>query len=125
MISVIDVVGLYLVFRGKNLLAMAGDLDIKILSVALGWAAADLASTHLVDIIFVQGWSNAMKMEYIYTAAKANFELLEIVGLAYLAYSLTRKEESQLKRALAFNLILLHYLIPVVILLYKESTHNL
>lgn len=51
-VSTVDIAGLYFVLGGKRLLAIAGDLEVKILAVALGWATAELASTHLIDIVF-------------------------------------------------------------------------
>lgn len=52
LVSVIDVVGLYLVLNAKRLVTIMGDIEIKILAVSLGWAAAELISTHFLDIIF-------------------------------------------------------------------------
>lgn len=51
-VSVIDIIGLYLVINGKRLSNVMGDIDVKLVAVGLGWAAAELASTHFLDIIF-------------------------------------------------------------------------
>ena len=64
MVSTVDIVGLYLLFNSKKFITVMGDIEIKIISIGLGWAAAELATTHFLDIIF-QGWSNEMKLEYL------------------------------------------------------------
>jgi hypothetical protein len=81
---VIDVVGLYLIFNAKNLITIAGDTFYKILAVGLGWAGAELLTSNFISIV-LQGWSNEMKAEYIAQAIICNFDLLEILVLAYLA----------------------------------------
>lgn len=63
-VSTIDIVGLYFLFNSKRLIYIMGDNDIKIISVGLGWAFAELLTSNFLDIIF-QGWSNEMKIEYI------------------------------------------------------------
>ncbi len=60
----IDVVGLYMVIDAKRLVNVMGDNDVKLLAIGLGWSAAELLTSHFLDIIF-QGWSNELKMEYI------------------------------------------------------------
>ena len=47
-----DVVGLYFVLNAKRLVNVMGDIEVKILSVGLGWAAAELLTTNFIDIIF-------------------------------------------------------------------------
>ena len=51
-VSVSDVIGLYLIFTAKRLINVMGDIEIKILSVGLGWASAELLTTNFLDIIF-------------------------------------------------------------------------
>jgi hypothetical protein len=51
-IGVVDIVGLYILFNGKRLVNVLGDIDIKILSIGLGWAFAELITGNFVDIIF-------------------------------------------------------------------------
>lgn len=119
-VSCIDVVGLYFLFNAKRLINVMGDIDIKILSVGLGWAAAELLTTNFLDII-LQAWSNEMKMEYVIQAVSANFDLLEIISLASLAYTLTRKDDSSAKRFLIYVLILTRYLLPVATLYLQKS----
>lgn len=84
----IDLVGLYILFNWKKLITVMGDIDIKILGVGLGWAAADLATNNFLYIVF-QSWSYEFKNEYLVSALNSNFELLEVLALANLAYSLT------------------------------------
>lgn len=64
LVSMIDVVGLYMVIDAKRLVNVMGDNDVKLLAIGLGWSAAELLTSHFLDIIF-QGWSNELKMEYI------------------------------------------------------------
>ena len=117
----VDMVGLYFVFSDKKMLAVAGDIDVKVLSVGLGWATAELATTYLVDIIFQQGWANGLKMEYIVSCFAANCDLLEIISLAFLAYALTRKEASTIT---IYGLVLVRYLVPVGLQFYKSTTES-
>ena len=51
-VSASDVIGLFLVFNAKRLINVLGDIEVKILSVGLGWATAELVTTHFLDIIF-------------------------------------------------------------------------
>ncbi len=125
-VSVVDVVGLYFLFNAKRLINVMGDIDIKILSIGLGWAAAELLTTHFLDII-LQSWSNEMKMSYVLQAIGANFDLLEIIGLAGFAYTLTRKETTEsgsAKRFLIYALILARNLIPVANAYLHKTTEG-
>lgn len=63
-VSTIDIIGLYFLFNSKRLVSVMGDIDIKIISIGLGWAFAEMLTSNLLDIIF-QGWSNEMKIEYL------------------------------------------------------------
>lgn len=51
-VSTIDIVGLYFLFNSKRLIYIMGDNDIKIISVGLGWAFAELLTSNFLDIIF-------------------------------------------------------------------------
>lgn len=53
-------------------------------------------------------------MDYVYSALGANLVFLEIIGLAFIAFTLTRKLD-QSKRVLSVSLILLRYLFPVIL----------
>lgn len=113
-VSCVDIVGLYFLFNAKKLINILGDIEVKILAIGLGWAGAELLTSHFLDIIF-QSWSNEMKMEYLIQAASANFDLMEIIALAYCAHALTKKDENaSTKRFLIYFLILARYLLPVV-----------
>ena len=63
-VSVIDIVGLYLLFNSKRLVSVTGDIEVKIIAIGLGWAAAELLTSHFLSIIS-QGWSNEMKIEFL------------------------------------------------------------
>ena len=52
LVGVLDVVGFYILFSSKKMINILGDIDIKILSIGLGWAAAELVTTNFIDIIF-------------------------------------------------------------------------
>ena len=52
LVSIIDVAGLYFVLNAKRLVTIMGDIDIKILAIGLGWAAAELLTSNFLDIIF-------------------------------------------------------------------------
>jgi hypothetical protein len=92
-VGIVDVIGLYIVFNAKRMITVLGDINVKIMAIGLGWAAADILSSNFIDIIF-QAWSNEMKPEFIKQAIFCNFELLEIMTLAAFAYTLTKKETS-------------------------------
>jgi len=122
LVSCVDIAGLYYVFNGKRLMNIMGDVDVKIVAVGLGWSAAELLSSNFLDIIF-QSWSNELKVEYIMQALSANLDAVEIVALTYLAYSLTKKDDSNngsSKRNLVYILVLMRYLMPVVLRYTKE-----
>jgi hypothetical protein len=87
-VGLLDVVGLYVIFNWKKLFTVMGDIDIKILGVGLGWAAADLAFNNFFYAIG-QTWAYEFKNEYLISAISANFDLLEILGVANIAYGLT------------------------------------
>jgi cellobiose-specific phosphotransferase system component IIC len=116
---VVDLGGLFLVLGGKRLASVMGDVSVKILGVALGWAAAELLASNFVSII-LQGWSNELKTEYIVAALAANLDILEIIGLTTLAYALTKKQDSN--RTAIYLLALVRYLFPVALRYAKEST---
>lgn len=118
LVSMIDLVGLYYVINAKKLFTVMGDIDIRLISIGLGWAAAELVSTHFLDVIF-QGWSNELKMEYIFNALQANIDILEIISLTFLTYTLTKKEDTAMKN-LVYLLALGRYLLPVAIRYIKE-----
>ena len=120
LIGLLDVVGLYILFNWKKLITVMGDIDIKILGVGLGWAAADLATNNLLYIIF-QAWSYEFKNEYLVSAISNNFELLEILAIANFAYGLTQKDESGARNFTAYMLIMLRYLHPSIMRIIKES----
>ncbi|CDW73298.1 UNKNOWN [Stylonychia lemnae] len=122
LVSCVDIVGLYFVLNAKRLMTIMGDLDVKIVAVGLGWSAAELVTSNFLDIIF-QSWSNEMKSEYIMQALSANLDILEIIALTYLAYTLTKKEESS-KKNLVYILVVLRYLMPVVLRYTKEQTKD-
>jgi hypothetical protein len=113
LVNVVDVVGLYFVLNAKRMTNVMGDIENKILSIGLGWAAAELATTHFIDIIF-QAWSNEAKIEYLLAAISANFDLVEILSLTTLAYLLTKKEVQGNKKTLIYILVLLRELFPVI-----------
>ncbi len=113
LVSVIDIAGLYLLFNAKKLVNVMGDIEVKLVSIGLGWAAAELLTTHFVNIIF-QSWSIEMKTEYIVNAIFANFDLLDILSLATLAYTLTKKGSSG-KKIFVLMLVLSRYIFPVVL----------
>ncbi len=50
-VGLLDIVGLYILFTSKRLLYVMSDIDIKILSIGLGWAAADIVTSNIIDII--------------------------------------------------------------------------
>jgi hypothetical protein len=52
LVSIVDVVGLYLILNGKRLITVMGDIEVKIISVGLGWAFSELLTSHFLDIIF-------------------------------------------------------------------------
>ncbi len=118
-VSTIDIIGLYMLFNSKRLIYIMGDIEIKIISVGLGWAFADLLTSNFLDIIF-QGWSNEMKLEYLVQSLQANIDIFEIISLAGLAYTLTKKDESA-KRSLIYALVLARYLFPVAVSYVKEE----
>ncbi len=118
LISVIDVYGLYYILNDKKLITVMGEIQVKILSVALGWAFAELLTTQFLDIIF-QAWSNEFKTIYVIQALTGNLDSIEIVGLATIAYYFTKKDES--KRILAYVLILSRYIFPVALRYVKEN----
>ena len=119
-VSVVDLIGLYLLFNAKRLISVMGDIEFKILSVGLGWASAELLTCNFLDIIF-QGWSNEMKVEYITQALAANLDIVELVTMAALAYALTRKDDGSRKRLIIYLLVLLRYLFPVALKYMKET----
>ena len=45
LVSVIDVYGLYYIINDKKLITIMGDIEVKILSVGLGWAFSELLTT--------------------------------------------------------------------------------
>ena len=101
---------------------MLGDLEVKVLSVGLGWAAADLATSNLLDIIFQQGWSNELKPEYLTQALGANLDFIEILLLASFAQMLTQKGNGN--KVMIYVMIVGRYLMPVVARYYKEKEGN-
>jgi hypothetical protein len=50
-IGVLDIVGLYILFNGKRLVNVLGDIDIKILAIGLGWAFAELLTGNFINIV--------------------------------------------------------------------------
>jgi hypothetical protein len=120
-IGVIDIVGLYILFNGKRLVNVLGDIDIKIMSIGLGWAFAELLTGNFINII-LQGWANEMKSEYLFNALSANLDLLEILSVATFAYILTKKEENGAgKKFIIFILVLARYLLPTGLRFVKEN----
>ena len=118
LVSVIDVYGLYYIINDKKLINIMGDIEVKILSVGLGWAFSELLTTQLLDIIF-QAWSNEFKTQFIIQALTANLDALEILALSTIAYSFTKKDES--KRTIGYILVLSRYLFPVALRFVKEN----
>jgi len=108
----IDLIGLYYVINAKKLFTVMGDIDIRLISVGLGWAGADLVTTNFLNVIF-QGWSNELKAEYIINSLSANIDILEIISLAFLTYTLTKKEDTN--KNLVYLLALAKYLLPVAL----------
>lgn len=117
-ISMLDLVGLYYVINAKKLFTVMGDIDIRLIAIGLGWAAAELVTSHFLDVI-MQGWSNEFKTEYIINAFSANIDIVEIMSVSFLTYSLTKKEDAA-KKNLVYLLVLGRYLIPVAIRYMKE-----
>ena len=118
-VGMVDLIGLYILFNSKRLVNILGDIDVKIMAIGLGWAAAELLSHNFLNIFF-QAWSNEMKTEYIVQAISANFDLLEILSLSTLAYLLTKKDESGTKNLVIYIIALVRYLLPVGLNLAKE-----
>ena len=52
LVSMVDIFGLYLLFNAKKLIAIGGEIEIKVIAIGLGWAAAELATSNFLDIIF-------------------------------------------------------------------------
>ena len=50
-VGAVDVAGLYYLLNSKKWLTVMGDIHVKILSVALGWALAESITTNLLSII--------------------------------------------------------------------------
>ena len=122
LVGLLDVVGLYILFNAKRLITIVGDIEIKIIAIGLGWAGAELLTSNFMDIIF-QGWANEMKTEYLVSAVAANFDILEIISLASLAYILTnKKDDSGMKKLVIYFLILARYLFPVALRYVKETS---
>ena len=88
---------------------------MQILSVALGWATADLTCNNIVEIVYKQGYlSNAFKMEYIEHAVYANFDIFEIIAMTFIIYTLT-KRISQSRKLSIYLMIISRYLFPVIL----------
>ncbi len=119
-VSTIDIVGLYMLFNSKRLIYIMGDIEIKIISVGLGWAFADLLTSNFLDIIF-QGWSNEMKLEYLVQSLQANIDIFEIISMAGLAYTLTKGKDESAKSSVVYALVLARYLFPVAVSYVKEE----
>eukprot|EP00347_Sterkiella_histriomuscorum_P010744 403375086 len=119
LVSMIDLVGLYYIINAKKLFTVMGDIDIRLISIGLGWAAAELVTTHLLDVVF-QGWSNEFKVEYLINGLSANIDILEIISITFLTYTLTKKEESS-KKNLVYLLALGRYLLPVALKYVNQS----
>lgn len=100
-------------------MAIVSDINIKILAIGLGYAAAELVTTNFLDIIF-QGWANEMKTEYLVSALAANLDILEIISLSALAYSLTRKDDTGVRNYVIYILVVVRYLFPVALSYTKE-----
>ena len=61
-----------------------------------------------------------MKTEYLVAALAANLDILEIISLSALAYTLTRKNDSGMKYYLIYILVVVRYLFPVTLRYTKE-----
>lgn len=120
-VGILDVIGLYILFSQKKLFTVMGDIDIKILGVGLGWAAADLATNNFLYIIG-QSWSYEFKHEYLVAAISSNLDLLEILAIANLAYGLTQRDEGGAKKLIAYLLVIVRYVYPTILRLVKESS---
>ena len=52
-IDVVDLFGLYYLLNQKKLVSVSGEPYLKILAVSIGWAAAELLFSNLLNIIFL------------------------------------------------------------------------
>jgi hypothetical protein len=52
LVNMLDLVGLYYVINAKKLFTVMGDIDIRLLSIGLGWAGADIITGHFLNVIF-------------------------------------------------------------------------
>ena len=113
----IDLVGLYYLINSKKLFTVMGDVDIRLISIGLGWAAAEIFASNFLNVIF-QGWTNELKTEFIINAVSANIDILEIVALTFLTNLLTKKDETSQKN-LVYLLALARFLMPVALKIAK------
>jgi hypothetical protein len=61
-----------------------------------------------------------MKTEYLVAALAANLDILEIISLSALAYTLTRKDDTGMRNYVIYILVVLRYLFPVSLRYTKE-----
>jgi len=119
-VGLFDLVGLYFLLSAKKLISVS-ELRIKLLAVGLGWAAADLAIHNFMYVV-LQMWANEIKSEFLVTAFQANFDLLEIIVLVRLAWTLTKKEVQVTQSLAIYGIVLVRYLFPIALRFVQEGT---
>ena len=88
--SLLDIVGLYHILSDRKLMATVHDQSLKVKTIGLGWALAELITLHLSSIISQQALEETVHTQYFVTAAISNFDLLVTLSTVWLVNSLIR-----------------------------------